>query len=494
MHTPSQPAKHASRRPNCHPLAFQQQQANSQHSHNQPLGQHATSQQQHQQQHHHNQRQPHNALHFALNLSPLNHQQNHQANQLHLAHLQAYQSQQSGSSAASTSSAASVSSAASSCSQPLMSPNQQLAHPTSATSTSSTSTTSSSAGAQNSSRYKTELCRPYEENGTCKYGEKCQFAHGLAELRTLTRHPKYKTEFCRTFHTTGFCPYGPRCHFIHNSKTPSNQPIAALVSQPYSGESASQAFALAPQPPTNQGRQSVSPPSSPISSIGSSQSNHIQLAQHHYHHHHQHHHHLASSSAASTASSTYSAGYISASSSTKGAFERNTTNTTNRLSSSSSSSMSSSPSSPSSSVSPSSSTLSTPSSSSELALAATNFHLSEPAYETSLVNQLAKELHGPCQQPSIFGPPSLIGAPLPTTTTVAGASTEPIGSTLQAELQQQSPLRNESEEFPHSAGCASETQRLFWLHSHISEGSRHWKPAICVSGLISPRRTWQMQA
>lgn len=69
----------------------------------------------------------------------------------------------------------------------------------------------------NSSRYKTELCRPYEENGTCKYGDKCQFAHGFHELRSLIRHPKYKTELCRTFHTIGFCPYGPRCHFVHNA-------------------------------------------------------------------------------------------------------------------------------------------------------------------------------------------------------------------------------------------------------------------------------------
>ena len=66
------------------------------------------------------------------------------------------------------------------------------------------------------SRYKTELCRPFEESGACKYGDKCQFAHGYSELRNLTRHPKYKTELCRTFHTIGFCPYGPRCHFIHN--------------------------------------------------------------------------------------------------------------------------------------------------------------------------------------------------------------------------------------------------------------------------------------
>ncbi|XP_027900366.1 mRNA decay activator protein ZFP36L1 [Xiphophorus couchianus] len=68
-----------------------------------------------------------------------------------------------------------------------------------------------------SSRYKTELCRTFEESGTCKYGAKCQFAHGLDELRGLSRHPKYKTEPCRTFHTIGFCPYGARCHFIHNA-------------------------------------------------------------------------------------------------------------------------------------------------------------------------------------------------------------------------------------------------------------------------------------
>ncbi|KAK7142064.1 hypothetical protein R3I94_011683 [Phoxinus phoxinus] len=84
----------------------------------------------------------------------------------------------------------------------------------------------------NSSRYKTELCRPFEENGVCKYGDKCQFAHGIHELRSLSRHPKYKTELCRTFHTIGFCPYGPRCHFIHNAEErrgppPTPSPLSA---------------------------------------------------------------------------------------------------------------------------------------------------------------------------------------------------------------------------------------------------------------------------
>ena len=38
--------------------------------------------------------------------------------------------------------------------------------------------------------YKTELCRSWEEKGTCRYGPKCQFAHGEEELRKVARHPK----------------------------------------------------------------------------------------------------------------------------------------------------------------------------------------------------------------------------------------------------------------------------------------------------------------
>jgi butyrate response factor 1 len=64
--------------------------------------------------------------------------------------------------------------------------------------------------------YKTELCRSWVESASCKYGSKCQFAHGQHELRPVIRHPKYKTEICKTFHTNGTCPYGRRCRFVHN--------------------------------------------------------------------------------------------------------------------------------------------------------------------------------------------------------------------------------------------------------------------------------------
>uniref|UniRef100_M4B1E3 C3H1-type domain-containing protein n=1 Tax=Hyaloperonospora arabidopsidis (strain Emoy2) TaxID=559515 RepID=M4B1E3_HYAAE len=63
--------------------------------------------------------------------------------------------------------------------------------------------------------YKTELCKHYTDNGSCRYGPKCQFAHGEDELRGVLRHPKYKTTRCKAFLSTGKCLYGSRCRFIH---------------------------------------------------------------------------------------------------------------------------------------------------------------------------------------------------------------------------------------------------------------------------------------
>lgn len=57
-----------------------------------------------------------------------------------------------------------------------------------------TTPTGSSSGPSANNRklglYKTELCRSWEEKGTCRYGTKCQFAHGEDELRKVSRHPK----------------------------------------------------------------------------------------------------------------------------------------------------------------------------------------------------------------------------------------------------------------------------------------------------------------
>lgn len=60
--------------------------------------------------------------------------------------------------------------------------------------------------------YKTELCDSYEKHGTCRYGRRCQFAHGFAELRAKQFNPKFKTKKCFNFPN---CPYSNRCQFIH---------------------------------------------------------------------------------------------------------------------------------------------------------------------------------------------------------------------------------------------------------------------------------------
>ncbi|XP_078153386.1 zinc finger CCCH domain-containing protein 9-like isoform X2 [Carex rostrata] len=67
----------------------------------------------------------------------------------------------------------------------------------------------------NQGMFKTELCNKWEESGECPYGEHCQFAHGIAELRPVLRHPRYKTELCRMVLAGESCPYGHRCHFRH---------------------------------------------------------------------------------------------------------------------------------------------------------------------------------------------------------------------------------------------------------------------------------------
>ncbi|KAJ8460479.1 hypothetical protein OPV22_033405 [Ensete ventricosum] len=72
--------------------------------------------------------------------------------------------------------------------------------------------------------FKTELCNKWEESGVCPYGEHCRFAHGIAELRPVLRHPRYKTELCRMILFGDACTYGHRCHFRHSLPSPPPPP------------------------------------------------------------------------------------------------------------------------------------------------------------------------------------------------------------------------------------------------------------------------------
>mmetsp|Transcript_2963 Transcript_2963/g.2884 ORF Transcript_2963/g.2884 Transcript_2963/m.2884 type:complete len:288 (+) Transcript_2963:644-1507(+) len=67
----------------------------------------------------------------------------------------------------------------------------------------------------NTQLYKTELCASYIKMGICPYGNKCQFAHGENELKSVSRPPKWRSKPCANWSKFGSCRYGNRCCFKH---------------------------------------------------------------------------------------------------------------------------------------------------------------------------------------------------------------------------------------------------------------------------------------
>lgn len=69
-------------------------------------------------------------------------------------------------------------------------------------------------------KYKSEMCKKYEEKGFCDYGNSCRFAHGKDDLLQNEKDKediKYKVKNCMSFHTLGYCPYGIKCNFKHSN-------------------------------------------------------------------------------------------------------------------------------------------------------------------------------------------------------------------------------------------------------------------------------------
>jgi len=67
----------------------------------------------------------------------------------------------------------------------------------------------------NTQLYKTELCASFMKMGICPYGNKCQFAHGENELKSIERPPKWRSKPCANWSKFGSCRYGNRCCFKH---------------------------------------------------------------------------------------------------------------------------------------------------------------------------------------------------------------------------------------------------------------------------------------
>ena len=77
---------------------------------------------------------------------------------------------------------------------------------------------------QNHGKYKTMLCKHFNSPKGCSFGDKCQFAHGTAELRTggigagSKKGPNpqnYKIVKCKYWEKDGTCRYGTLCSFAH---------------------------------------------------------------------------------------------------------------------------------------------------------------------------------------------------------------------------------------------------------------------------------------
>ena len=64
--------------------------------------------------------------------------------------------------------------------------------------------------------YKVKLCKNFMKDGSCHYGDKCNFAHGHQELRLIDdRNYTYKTRLCKYFEKDGYCSFGEKCIYAH---------------------------------------------------------------------------------------------------------------------------------------------------------------------------------------------------------------------------------------------------------------------------------------
>jgi hypothetical protein len=80
---------------------------------------------------------------------------------------------------------------------------------------------------RNNPIFRTQLCRNWENGGTCTHGSMCLFAHGEEQLRSFNKNDqfrslpvdktKFKTKLCINW-MNGGCKFGDRCHFAHGDE------------------------------------------------------------------------------------------------------------------------------------------------------------------------------------------------------------------------------------------------------------------------------------
>ncbi len=63
-------------------------------------------------------------------------------------------------------------------------------------------------------KYKTSLCKHFEQTGTCQMDSRCHFAHGKHELRKQTEvstTPPFKKKFSLCFYYRRYPPMSSSC-------------------------------------------------------------------------------------------------------------------------------------------------------------------------------------------------------------------------------------------------------------------------------------------
>jgi len=60
------------------------------------------------------------------------------------------------------------------------------------------------------------MCQQFEKDGKCFYGELCNFAHDISELKVPKDRKGLIYKPCESFHIEGYCNLGEKCLFLHN--------------------------------------------------------------------------------------------------------------------------------------------------------------------------------------------------------------------------------------------------------------------------------------
>ncbi len=65
-------------------------------------------------------------------------------------------------------------------------------------------------------RYKTQLCKNFELDNSCKWGKNCSFAHGLSEMKINSKDLTFNNQIvCKDYYELLDCHQNPFCPFLH---------------------------------------------------------------------------------------------------------------------------------------------------------------------------------------------------------------------------------------------------------------------------------------